>query len=55
MFSWAIIFLLLAIVAGALGFGLIAGVTWQLGKILLVVFLILLVISLVTGRRVPRV
>ena len=44
---WALIFLLIAIVAGALGFGGIAGASAGIAQILFFVFLVLLVISLI--------
>ena len=50
MLRWALIFLVIALIAGALGlFGtqVIAG---EIAWILFVVFLILAVVSLVTGR-----
>jgi uncharacterized membrane protein YtjA (UPF0391 family) len=49
MLRWALIFLLLAIVAGALGFFALAGVAALLAKILLIVFVILLLVSLFSG------
>lgn len=55
MLRWALIFILLAIVAGALGFFALAGVAAMLAKILLIVFVILLLVSLFSGgfRRRP--
>ena len=52
MLSWAILFLILALVAGLFGFGLIAGTSYMIAKVLFFVFLILLLVSLVRGRRV---
>lgn len=52
MLSWALTFLVLALIAGLLGFGLVAGMSYGIAKILFFVFLVLLVISLVSGRRV---
>ena len=52
MIRWAIIFAILALVAGVLGFGNMAGDFAYIAKILLFVFLVLFVISLVMGRRV---
>jgi len=49
MLRWALIFLLLAIVAGGLGFFALAGVAAMLAKILLIVFVILLLVSLFSG------
>jgi uncharacterized membrane protein YtjA (UPF0391 family) len=52
MLSWALTFLILALVAGLFGFGLVAGTSYMIAKVLFFVFLILLVVSLVRGRRV---
>ena len=49
MLRWALIFLLLSLVAGALGFFALAGVAAMLAKILLIVFVILLLVSLFSG------
>jgi uncharacterized membrane protein YtjA (UPF0391 family) len=51
MLRWALIFLLVAILAAVFGFGGIAGEAAWIAKILLFVFLILAVISLVMGRK----
>jgi uncharacterized membrane protein YtjA (UPF0391 family) len=51
MLRWAIGFLIVALVAGALGFGGIAGTATGIAKILFFVFLILFAISLVFGRK----
>ena len=48
---WALVFLVVAIIAAVLGFGGIAGEAAWIAKILLFVFLILAVVSLVMGRR----
>jgi len=53
MLRWALIFLVIAIVAAILGFGGLAGDLAWIAKILLFVFLILFVISLIMGRRAP--
>ena len=50
MLRWAIIFAVLALIAGFLGFGGMAGDFAFLAKILLFVFLILFVVSLIVGR-----
>jgi uncharacterized membrane protein YtjA (UPF0391 family) len=44
---WALIFLLVAIVAGVLGFGLISGVSFTIAKWLAVIFVILFIISVI--------
>jgi len=53
MISWAITFLIIAIIAAVLGFGGIAGTSVEIAKILFFVFLALFVISLISGRRTP--
>jgi len=55
MLSWALTFLVLALVAGVLGFGVIAGTAASIAKILFGVFLILFIIGLIVGRRGPVV
>lgn len=50
MLGWTLIFLVIALIAGALGFGLIGGTSWLLAKICFFVFLIFFVISLLRGR-----
>ncbi len=58
MLSWALTFLVLALIAGLLGFTGIAGQSMYIAKILFFVFIVLFVIGLiygmVTGRGVPR-
>lgn len=53
MLGWAITFLIIALIAGVLGFGVVAGTAASIAKILFVVFLVLFVIGLVMGRRGP--
>jgi uncharacterized membrane protein YtjA (UPF0391 family) len=57
MLRWALIFLVLAIIAGLLGFTGVAGQSMYIARILFVVFILLflvgLIYSLVTGRRLP--
>lgn len=55
MLGWALLFLIVAIVAGALGLSGIAGAATQIAWILFVVGLILAVVFFVTGRRSPGV
>ena len=50
MLSYAIIFLIIALIAGVLGFGVVAGTAATIAKICFVVFLILFVVSLIRGR-----
>lgn len=51
MLSWSIIFLIVAIIAGILGFTTIAGAALSFAKILFVIFLILFIVFLFLGRR----
>lgn len=51
MLSWTITFLVVALIAAALGFGGIAGAAAEFAKILFFLFLILFVVSLIMGRR----
>jgi uncharacterized membrane protein YtjA (UPF0391 family) len=55
MLYWALVFLLIAIVAGLLGFGAIAFAAAGIAKLLFIVFLIAFLVSLVVhlGRRGP--
>jgi uncharacterized membrane protein YtjA (UPF0391 family) len=49
MFGWALAFLIVALVAGVLGFGGIAIISIEIAKIIFVVALILFLISVVVG------
>ncbi len=53
MLYWAIVFLVVAIIAGIFGFTGIAGTSIWIAKVLFFVFIILFVISLLFGRRTP--
>jgi len=44
---WAVIFLVVAVVAGVFGFGLISGVSFTIAKWLAVIFVILFIISII--------
>jgi uncharacterized membrane protein YtjA (UPF0391 family) len=55
MLSWAVTFLIIAVIAGLLGFGGIAGTAVEMAKALFVVFLILSAVSLLFWKRAPRV
>lgn len=54
MLRWAILFLVVALVAALFGFGGVASVGIDAARILFFVFLILFVVSLVMGSRTPR-
>jgi uncharacterized membrane protein YtjA (UPF0391 family) len=53
MLYWAAVFFVIALLAAVFGFGGIAASAAGAAKILFVVFLILAVVSLIFGRRVP--
>ncbi len=55
MLKWALVFLIIAILAGALGMFNTEAVASNVAWVLFVVFLILFVVSLVLGRRSPPV
>ena len=54
MLRWAILFLIIAIIAGFFGFGSVAGIAWDGAKLLCFVFLIFSVVSFIFDRRWPR-
>ena len=51
MLHWALFFLIVALVAGVLGFGVVAGTAAWIAKVLFVVFLVLFLVGLLTGMR----
>jgi uncharacterized membrane protein YtjA (UPF0391 family) len=51
MLRWAILFLIVAIIAAVFGFGGIAAAATDIARLLFVVFLVLFVISLLLGWR----
>ena len=55
MLGWALTFLVIALIAGVLGFGLVAGVAIEIAKIIffvaIVLFLIAAVFGAIGGRR----
>jgi uncharacterized membrane protein YtjA (UPF0391 family) len=57
MLNWAIVFLIIALIAGVLGFGGISATAAGIAKILFFIFLVLflasLVVRLVQGRTPP--
>ena len=54
MLRWAIIFLVIAIVAALFGFGGVAGVSMEAARWLFFIFIILFVVSLLFGWRGRR-
>jgi uncharacterized membrane protein YtjA (UPF0391 family) len=56
MLRFALLFAILALIAGVLGFGGLAGDFGYIAKVLLFIFLVLFVVSLIMGRgRAPVV
>ena len=51
MLHYAVVFLVIALIAGALGFGGIAGSAVGIAKILFAVFIVLFLASMLLGRR----
>ena len=54
MLYYALMFLVVALIAGAVGFFALAGLAAAIAKVLFFVFLILFIIGLLQGRK-PRV
>jgi uncharacterized membrane protein YtjA (UPF0391 family) len=54
MLYYSLLFLVIALIAGVLGFTTVAGTAYVAAKILFFVFLILFVVSLLVGRGTPR-
>jgi uncharacterized membrane protein YtjA (UPF0391 family) len=53
MLGYTVTFLVIAIVAGILGLGLVAGLALEIARILFVVFLVLFIASLLSNRHPP--
>ena len=50
MLGYAVTFLLIALLAGVLGFGVVAGTAATIAKVCFVIFLVLFIASLLRGR-----
>ncbi len=51
MLYYSIVFLVIALLAGVLGFGVIAGTAALIAKVLFIIFLVLFITSLFRSRR----
>jgi uncharacterized membrane protein YtjA (UPF0391 family) len=51
MLRYALIFLLVALIAGALGFFSLEGTAMYIAKVLFFLFIIIFIVSLIMGRR----
>ena len=49
MLYWAVVFLVIALVAALFGFGLVSGIAYDAAKILFFVFIVLAVLSFLGG------
>lgn len=54
LLNWAVTFLILSLVASVFGFGLIAGLSFSIGKLFAIVFIILFVFTVI-AHAVKRV
>jgi uncharacterized membrane protein YtjA (UPF0391 family) len=52
MLHWALVFLVVALVAGALGMYGVAGISVEIARTLFFVFIVLFIVTLLLGRRV---
>ena len=52
MLGYAVAFMIIALIAGAMGFGLVGGMAYGAAKICFFVFLILAVVALLRGRSI---
>ena len=53
MLSWAITFLIIALIAAVLGFGGIAGTAVGFAKIIFFAFIVMFIIACLMGRKTP--
>lgn len=51
MLNYAITFLIIALIAGVLGFGVVAGTAAMIARICFIIFLVLFVAALLRGRK----
>ena len=53
MISYALTFFIISLIAALLGFGGIAGLSYQIGYLFAVLALIFLIVAIFSGRRPP--
>lgn len=53
MLRWALIFLVIALIASAFGMWQLEGVAMEAARILFFVFVVLLIVGVIAGRRRP--
>lgn len=49
MLYWTLVFLVVALIAGALGFGVVSGMAATVAKVLFFLFIVLFILSLISG------
>lgn len=54
MLRWAVIFLVIGLIAGLLGFTSVAGASIAIAKILFFIFMVIFVVLLIAGLTVAR-
>lgn len=57
MLQWAVTFLVLALIAGLLGFGGVAAVSVEMAKVMFFIFLVLFIVAAIFGAvrgRAPK-
>ncbi len=54
MLRWALLFLIIGLIAAVLGFGGIAGASFAIAKTLFFVFMVIFVVLLIAGLTVAR-
>jgi uncharacterized membrane protein YtjA (UPF0391 family) len=54
MLRWAVLFLIIGLIAGVLGFGGIAGASFAIAKMLFFVFLVIFLVLLIGGLTIGR-
>ncbi len=51
MLYYSVVFLVVALLAGVLGFGVIVGTAAMIARVLFLIFIVLFIVSLLRGRR----
>ncbi len=52
MLRYAVVFMVIALIAFAMGFGMVGGMAYGAAKICFFVFLVLAIVALISGRRI---
>lgn len=54
MLRWALIFLVIGLIAGVLGFGGVAGASFAIAKALFFIFMLIFLVLLIAGLTIAR-